>query len=199
MLGAERKERTMTPVTEAPAVDLTSISSQIASHLDAIQALIPGFAAPDPARRKHVAANARFANDSIAPSITAVQNYPPLQQTNIFDVEAQRYALALRDAVRPQLVRMQAIVDGGNFTIDDHLAESGVQVLQMYNWSQRHLRLAGSDGLRPYADEIGRTIQKAINHRRTQIFGAVGERNVAEIVAKRSHAHDRYIAEDFIG
>ena len=154
----------MTTVPEAP-VDLSSNASQIASLLDQIQALIPGYIPPDPARRGHVASNARFAAEVIPPAITASDNYAPLRQRNVFDVEAGRRALALRDALRPLMVRMQALVDGGNFTIDAAMAESGVEVLQMYDWSKRHLRLPDTDALRPYVDEIAGKIAKTINHR----------------------------------
>jgi hypothetical protein len=160
----ERKDTNMTTVPAAP-VDLSSIASQIAAHLDEIQALIPGYIPPEPARRKHVAANARFAVEAIPPAITATENYPPLKQTNMFDVEAARRALALRDALRPVMVRMQALVDGGNFTLDAALATSGVQALQVYDWSKRHLRLPEAAALRPYVDDIARTVEKALNHR----------------------------------
>jgi hypothetical protein len=154
----------MTTGTTAP-VDLSSIASQIATHLDAIQALIPGYTPPEPARRKHVAANARFAVEAIPPAITATENYAPLGQTNMFDVQAARNALALREALRPLMVRMQALVDGGNFTLDVALATAGVQALQVYDWSKRHLRLPEAAALRPYVDDIARTIEKTLNHR----------------------------------
>jgi len=154
----------MTTVTAAP-VDLSSASSQIASLLDQIQALIPGYLSPEPARRNRVVANARFAAEVIAPAITATDNYAPLRQTNIFDVEAGRRALALRDALQPLMVRMQALTDGGNFTIQTALAASGVQVLQMYDWSKRHLNLPEAAALRPYVDDITRKIEKTLNHR----------------------------------
>jgi len=160
----EKKDWIMTTVTAAP-VDLSSTASQIASLLDQIQALIPGYLSPEPARRNHVVANARFAAEVIPPAITATDNYAPLRQTNVFDVEAGRRALALRDALRPLMVRMQALTDGGNFTIDAAMAASGVEVLQMYNWSRRHLRLPNTDALRPYVDEIAGKIEKTINHR----------------------------------
>ena len=163
-LGVERKDGRMTSGTQAP-VDLSSLTSQIAAHLDQIQALIPDYTPPEPARRKHVAANARFANEAIQPAITATENYSPLGQTNVFDVEAGRRALALRDALRPLMVRMQALVDGGNFTIDVGLATAGVQVLQVYDWSKRHLRLPEAAALRPYVDDIARMIEKTLNHR----------------------------------
>jgi len=63
------------------------------------------------------------------------------------------------------MVRMQALTDGGNFTIDAAMAAPGVEVLQMYNWSRRHLRLPNTDALRPYVDEIAGKIEKTINHR----------------------------------
>jgi len=154
----------MTTVTAAP-VDLSSIASQIASLLDQIQALIPGYTPPEPARRTRIAANARFATEVIPPAITATENYEPLRQTNIFEVETGRRALAIRDAIRPLMVRMQALVDGGNFTIDVTLATSAVQVLQMYDWSKRHLNLPEAEALRPYVDDITRKIVKTLNHR----------------------------------
>ena len=154
----------MTTVTAAP-VDLSSIASQIATHLDEIQALIPGYAPPEPARKNHVVANARFAVEAIPPAINAMENYPPLGQTKMLDVEAARNALALRDALRPLMVRMQALVDGGNFTVDVALATSGIQALQVYDWSKRHLRLPEAAALRPYVDDIARTIEKTLNHR----------------------------------
>ena len=155
----------MAPAVAEPAVDLSSIVSQITTHLDQIQALIPDYLPPDPARRKHVAANARFANETIVPAINATENYAPLGQTNILDIGAARHALALRDALRPLMVRMQALVDGGNYTIDTALAGSGVQVLQLYDWSKRHLKVAGTNALKPYFDDIAVKIEKTINHR----------------------------------
>ena len=160
----------MTTVAEAP-VDLSTTASQIAALLDQIQALIPGYTPPEPARRKHVAANARFASDVIPEAITATENYEPLHQTSILDVEAAREAVALRDAFRPLFVRMQAITDGGNFTIDLRMANSGVQVLQLYDWVKRHLRLPEAAGLRPYYDQIAARVEKALNRRRPKPAG----------------------------
>ena len=60
---------------------------------------------------------------------------------------------------------MQTLVDGGNYTIDTALAASGVQVLQLYDWSKRHRKVAGTSALKPYVDEIAVKIEKTINHR----------------------------------
>ena len=121
---SETKDTTPTPTP--------SVAAQLTALLDQIEALVPGYTQPDSVRARTVASNARFAQDLIVPTITAVTNYEPLRKRNLFDVDRGRRALQIRDELRPIQQRMAVITDAIAFTIDSQLAESGVDALQTY-------------------------------------------------------------------
>ena len=86
---SETKDTTPTPTA--------SVAAQLTALLDQIEALVPGYTQPDSVRARTVASNARFAQDLIVPTITAVTNYEPLRKRNLFDVDRGRRSLQIRD------------------------------------------------------------------------------------------------------
>ncbi len=74
-----------------------------------------------PARRITGARIVRFAEQMVVPMIAASDNYPPLRQKNLFDADAGRLALALRDALRPIALRLAALTGALSYTIDVRL------------------------------------------------------------------------------
>jgi hypothetical protein len=160
-----KKHRNPTAVSEPPAPPAGSTAAKMNALLDELVALIPDYTEPDPLRAPSVRANARFAHELITPTITAVSNYAPLQERNLFDVEAGRKALAIRDEFRPVVHRLAAILAGFDYSIDLKLAMAAGEALQTYDWSRRQVRLHIGDGVRPYVTEMQRVVEKALNRR----------------------------------
>jgi hypothetical protein len=133
--------------------------------LDQIEATVPNYTKPDRVRAHTVHGNARFANELITPTITAVTNYDPLRQRNLFDVERGRKALQLRDELRPIQQRLAVITEAVAYTIDSALAECAIDALQTYRWSKSHVRHPDGDGLRPYIEEMKDVVRKSIGWR----------------------------------
>jgi hypothetical protein len=175
-----------------------SVAAQLTALLDQIEALIPDYTRPDSVRARTVASNARFAHDLIAPTITAVTNYEPLRQRNLFNVERGRHALQVRDELRPIEQRMAVITDALAFTIDSQLAESGVDALQTYRWSQHHVKRPEGDGLRPYVEEMKAVVKKAIGRRGKAKASpnTPAPQGVMADLMEKAHAHDVEHADD---
>lgn len=160
---AKRKSRSAS--TEAGSPDFAALASQMNGLLDQLVALIPDYTQPDPESVPKVSGNARFANELIAPTVTAIANYEPLRQHNLFDVEAGRQALAARDEFRPVAARMAAVTAALNFTVDSKLAHAAMETLQTYQWAKRHAEAPEGAALRPYVAEMKRVVAKTINRR----------------------------------
>jgi len=187
---SETKDTTPTPTA--------SVAAQLTALLDQIEALVPGYTQPDSVRARTVASNARFAQDLIVPTITAVTNYEPLRKRNLFDVDRGRRALQIRDELRPLQQRMAVITDAIAFTIDSQLAESGVDALQTYRWSQHHVKHPEGDGLRPYVEEMKAVVKKAIGRRgksKASPETPAPQGAMADLMEK-AHAHDVEHADD---
>ena len=187
---SETKDTTPTPTA--------SVAAQLTALLDQIEALVPGYTQPDSVRARTVASNARFAQDLIVPTITAVTNYEPLRKRNLFDVDRGRRALQIRDELRPIQQRMAVITDAIAFTIDSQLAESGVDALQTYRWSQHHVKHPEGDGLRPYVEEMKAVVKKAIGRRgksKASPETPAPQGAMADLMEK-AHAHDVEHADD---
>jgi hypothetical protein len=169
-----------------------SIAAQLTALLDQIEALVPEYTQPDSVRARTVASNARFAQELITPTITAVTNYEPLRKRNLFDVERGRRALQLRDELSPIQQRMAVITDALAFTIDSQLAESGVDALQTYRWSQYHVKHPEGDGLRPYVEEMRAVVKKAIGRRGKSKASpeTPAPQGVMADLMEKAHAHD---------
>ena len=151
--------------TDVPSIDVAQIAAKMSELLDQFQALMPDFAVPDPVRRRRVAQRARFGEQMIVPVIAASDNYPLLREKNIFDADAGRLALAVRDALRPIALRLSALTDAVSYTIDVRLADAGTESLQAYQWSKDHLKFADANELKPYLDEAARVVKKTLNRR----------------------------------
>jgi hypothetical protein len=147
------------------SVDVTQLAAKMTELLDQFQALVPDFTLPDPARRPRVAGRVRFGEEMVVPMIAASNNYPLLAEKNIFDADKGRLALAIRDAFRPIALRLSALTDGVNYTIDTKLAAAGTEALQAYEWSKSHQKFADANDLKPYLDEAARVVQKTLNRK----------------------------------
>jgi hypothetical protein len=97
--------------------------------------------------------------------IAAGDNYAPLRETNIFDADAGRLTLALRDALRPIALRLSALTKALDYTVDVKLAASGTEALQAYQWAKDHLKFADASALKPYFDEAARVVKKTLNRK----------------------------------
>lgn len=187
----DMKSSNTTSDTAATPAALGAIASQVNALLDQVEALIPDYTQPDPERVPKVSANARFAHELIAPTITAVGNYEPLRQHNLFDVEGGRHALAVRDELRPLALRTAAIAAALQFTIDSKLAAAAAETLQTYQWSKRHAEEPAGAALRPYVAEMRRVVAKTINRRPAKAANAsdtpARQSFVAELPADGAH------------
>jgi len=160
----KKSSSTLDPSPQPPP-DLAAIAAQMNGLLDQLVALIPDYTQPDPERVPKVSANARFAGELIMPTITAVSNYEPLRQHNLFNVDGGRHALVFRDQFRPLALRMEAVTRAIDFTIDSKLAHAAMETLQTYQWSKRHAEAPEGAALRPYVAEMRRVVAKTINRR----------------------------------
>ncbi len=134
--------------------------------LDQMEALIPEYAQPDPLRLGIVRGNARFASDLIQPAITAFKSYEPFQKRSLFDVNAGLSALTYRDRLRPVTQRLAAITVAMSYSIDQKLASSATEALQMYAWAKRHAKKPDGGGAQTYVDEMKRVVARTINRRK---------------------------------
>lgn len=150
-----------------PATD--AVAAQLIGLLDQFETLVPGFQPHDAAEVHRVATAARFANELIQPTITAVSSFAPASERKLFDVERGKAALQYRDALRPVAQRLSALLDGVEFTIDSHLADSGAEALQAYAWAKAYAKGRSGAGLRPYLEEMRRVVKKAMNRRRPPV------------------------------
>jgi hypothetical protein len=152
---------------QPPADSSTAaVAAQLIGLLDQFESLVPSFQPHDAAEVHRVATAARFANELIQPTITAVSSFAPASDRKMFDIERGKAALQYRDALRPVAQRLSALLDGVEFTIDNQLAEAGAEALQAYAWAKSYAKGRTGAGLRPYLDEMRRVVRKAINRRK---------------------------------
>jgi len=163
MNSSETAQQTAEPTTASPTA---VVAAQLIGLLDQFESLVPGFQPHDAAEVHRVATAARFANELIQPTITAVSSFAPASERKMFDIERGKAALQYRDALRPVAQRLSALLDGVEFTIDSQLAESGAEALQAYAWAKSYAKGRTGAGLRPYLDEMRRVVRKAINRRK---------------------------------
>ena len=152
-------------VTSTPATDVSpqDLAVQAMGMLDQLESLIPGFLHHDRNDAIRVGSVARFARDLIPQVITTVTALPPVGGVNTFDVDAGKAALAFRDSWQPFVQRLSALLDGAQFTIDSKLAQSAGQALSTYAWAKTHARGPEGVALRPYLDEMTRTMKRTLN------------------------------------
>jgi hypothetical protein len=156
-----------TPLAElSPDSSTVAVAAQLIGLLDQFESLVPGFQPHDAVEVHRVATAARFANELIQPTITAVSSFAPASERKMFDIERGKAALQYRDSLRPVAQRLAALLDGVEFTIDSRLAESGAEALQAYAWAKSYAKGRTGAGLRPYLDEMRRVVRKAINRRK---------------------------------
>jgi hypothetical protein len=155
-----------TPLNDPPT---DAVAAQLIGLLDQFETLVPGFQPHDAAEVHRVATAARFANELIQPTITAVSSFAPASERKLFDVERGKAALQYRDALRPVAQRLSALLDGVEFTIDSQLADAGAEALQAYAWAKAYAKGRTGAGLRPYLDEMRRVVKKAMNRRKPAV------------------------------
>ncbi len=164
-IQSETSERS-TPLNEPPT---DAVAAQLIGLLDQFETLVPGFQPHDAAEVHRVATAARFANELIQPTITAVSSFAPASERKLFDIERGKAALQYRDALRPVAQRLSALLDGVEFTIDSQLADAGAEALQAYAWAKAYAKGRSGAGLRPYLDEMRRVVKKAMNRRKPPV------------------------------
>jgi len=152
------------PITAAPSAD--DVATQLMGIIDQLEALVPGFTPHDTNDIRRVASVARFAKDLIPQVITTVTALPQIGGLNIFDVEAGKAALAFDASMQPVVQRLGSLLDGVSFTIDKRLATSTGQGLAMFAWLKKHARTPEGVAVRPYSDEMSRTVKKTLNRRK---------------------------------
>lgn len=152
-------------VASTPDTDRSTqeIALQAMGMLDQLEGLIPGFLHHDTNDAVRVGTVARFARELIPQVITTVTALPPVGGVNTFDVEGGKAALAFRDSWQPFVQRLSALLDGAQFTIDSKLAQSAGQALSTYAWAKTHARGPEGVALRPYLDEMTRTMKRTLN------------------------------------
>jgi hypothetical protein len=141
------------------------VAPELEQLLDRMEAIIPDYTHPDRTRRSRVSANARFADQLIAPTISAMNAYAPFSSRNLFDIGAGRAALDYRDSLRPIALRLAAITLSLSYSIDDKLATSGQEALQVYHWAKRHAKQPDGGGAQTYVDEMTRVVARTVNRR----------------------------------
>ena len=128
-----------------------------------MEGLIPDLTPHDVRQVKRVAAAAKFANDLLPPTITAV-TVPPAPK-GLFNVEAARAALEYRDQLRPLALRLRALTKALEYSIHSKLSDSAEEALQTYQWAKRAERGAHGPALAPYVEEMRKAVRKAANRR----------------------------------
>jgi len=152
------------PITAAPSPD--DVAAQLMGIVDQLEALVPGFQPLDTNDIRRVASVARFAKDLIPQAITTVTALPQIAGINIFDVEEGKAALAFDASMQPFVQRLASLLDGVSFTIGKRLATSTGQGLAMFAWLKKHAKTPEGVAVRPYADEMSRTVKKTLNRRK---------------------------------
>ena len=160
--------RPSNPTTDAPqaAGSAEDVAAQVMGIIDQIEALVPGFTPHDTNDARRVANVARFAKDLIPQVITTVTALPTVGGLNIFDVEEGKAALAFDASMQPVAQRLASLLDGVTFTVDSRLAKSTGQGLAMFAWAKKHARTPEGVAMRPYTDEMKRTMKKTLNRRK---------------------------------
>jgi hypothetical protein len=156
------------PATAAPGDtgSTDDVATQVMAHIDQIEALVPGFLHRDRNDVRRVASVARFAKDLIPQVITTVTAFPAVGGVNIFDVEEGKAALAFEVSLQPVAQRLASLLDGVTFTVDSRLAKSTGQGLSMFAWAKKHARTPEGVAMRPYVDEMSRTVKRILNRRK---------------------------------
>jgi hypothetical protein len=164
--GSSTQPETAGQSTRLPDPPTDAVAAQLIGLLDQFETLVPGFLPHDTTEVHRVATAARFANELIQPTITAVSSFASVAERKLFDVDRGKAALQYRDALRPVAQRLSALLDGVEFTIDSQLAEAGAEALQAYAWAKAYAKGRNGAGLRPYLDEMRRVVKKAMNRRK---------------------------------
>ncbi len=153
--------------TTATAVgDPSDASSRMAELLNEMEALIPDLVQPDLSRIKRVSQSAKFGQALIPHVITAVNSYAPFQQRNLFDVAAGQAALDYQQQLHPVTKRMAAMTLAMSYSVNQKLAVSGEEALQMYQWAKRHVKQPDGGGARTYVEEMQSVVGRTMNRRR---------------------------------
>jgi len=156
--------RRSTVTTAAP--DPVAAAARMVELIDEMESVIPDLTQPDPTRIRRVAQRAKFARPLIPTTITAVNSYQPLQQRNLFNVPAGQAAIEYDGAMYPITTRLAALTVALLYSINEKLADSGEEALQVYLWAKRHLKQPDGGGIRTYVDDMQRGVERTMNRRR---------------------------------
>lgn len=151
------------PTTSTDSPSLVDVAGQLDGLVAQLESLIPDLTPHDVRQVKRVAAAAKFANDLLPPTITAV-TVPPAPK-GLFNVEAARAALEYRDQLRPLALRLRALTKALEYSIHSKLSDSAEEALQTYGWAKRAERGPNGPALAPYVEEMRKAVRKAANRR----------------------------------
>lgn len=155
--------KTADPTTSTDSPSLVDIAGQLEGLVTQMEGLIPDLTPHDVRQIRRVAAAAKFANDLLPPTITAV-TVPPAPQ-GLFNVEAALASLDYRDQLRPLAQRLRALVRALEYSIHTKLSTSAEEALQTYHWAKRAERGPNGPALAPYVDAMRLAVKKATNRR----------------------------------
>jgi len=143
-----------------------ALAAFLIAVLDWFESHIPGFQPHDAADIYRIAAAARYGNELIPPTITAVTAFAPAAEKNLFDIERGKAVLLFQDAMLPVAKRLLALHDGLLFTSDSQVAESGTEALQAYAWLKVYAKGPGGAALRPYVADLAGVVKTTQNRRK---------------------------------
>lgn len=147
-----------------PPADIDAKVSRMEAIVQELEALFPGLVPHDPRQIRRVVHTARFARDLIVPTMaTASAVAIP---AGLFDADAVRTALDMKDKVAPLLQRLVVYTDNLGYTLDEEVSKGGEACLQTYKWAERSVRGGRRTDLQPYVDEMSRMVKKTLNNTR---------------------------------
>jgi len=159
---AVRKRSTTTTTAVG---DPVGAASRMAELLNEMEALIPDLVQPDISRIKRISQSAKFGQALIPHVITPVSSYAPFQQRNLFDVASGQAALDYQQQLHPITKRMAAITLAMSYSVNQKLAVSGEEALQMYQWAKRHVKQPDGGGARTYVEDMQSVVGRTMNRR----------------------------------
>lgn len=152
-------------VTDPNSPTIEEVAQKAHAMLEELEELIPDLKAHDAGAIKRIAAAAKFAHELVTPAISVHLASAGVADHKLFDVDRGRDVLVLRDELIPVIQRGRAFFDALEFTMNSELAVVGEEALQLYAWLKKVAKTPEGAVLRPYVDEMARSIEKKLNRR----------------------------------
>jgi hypothetical protein len=142
-----------------------AIAEQVGNAIEVLDAALAHLRPRDAVEAQRNSGTVRFADDLIAPTVTAATTSEHLKDRGMFDVERAQDAITYRDLMRPfaQWLRTRAAMI--DFDIDARLAVSGREALAVYQWAKRMARSPDMADLRPFVEQMRKVVKREINRR----------------------------------